>query len=135
MSTCSDIRFEVPTALLFWNLMPCSSVQVHRRFREKCCLDLQGQRVTQERHQQEADDPRAENQSLADLILGLRPDTEDGGRTFSRTSVGVYQTARRYISKASILHFRTSMYNSEPWPENTVAVKKNKRRFLLIYTA
>jgi hypothetical protein len=52
-------RFEVPKAMTmkstaFCNIMPCSPLEVHRRFGGTYCLHIQGQRVSQARKQQEA---------------------------------------------------------------------------------
>jgi hypothetical protein len=53
------LGFEVITAVVmkspvFWNIRPCSSLKVNRRFGGKCCLHLQDLRINQERNQHES---------------------------------------------------------------------------------
>jgi hypothetical protein len=47
LNTCMSVRFQVLTAAskkmaVFWVVVPCSLVEVYRRFRGACCLHRQG---------------------------------------------------------------------------------------------
>jgi hypothetical protein len=83
-------RSEVLTAVtmentVFWVLMPCSLVNVHKRFRGTCCPHLQGTRVVSKRWYVFT--------SLWDLILLVWVvNHEDGSSSSSATSVNIYQT-------------------------------------------
>lgn len=39
------MKFEVLTAVILWAVMPCSLVEVYRRFKETCCFHRQDGRV------------------------------------------------------------------------------------------
>lgn len=108
-----NLRFS--QRLLFWNATPCCPAQVHRRFRETCCLDLQGRRVTQARNQQDADGPVAANQSNADIFSGLLCDTEYGAAS----------SPERRWAYAS-LHGVASQYTGRT--VNTVAERTRKQK-------
>jgi hypothetical protein len=78
------VGFEVITAVgtkmaVFWVVAPCSLVQIHQRFRGPCCLHHQG------------------HEPLIALMM-------EAARS-SETLVNICQTARRYNSEDSHLHY------------------------------
>jgi hypothetical protein len=53
------VGFEVLTAVvmkspIFWDITPCSPLQLNRRFEGTCRLHLQGRKISQGRNQYEA---------------------------------------------------------------------------------
>jgi hypothetical protein len=57
--------------------MPCSPLKFNWRFRETCCLHLQGRKVSQARNQREAS-----SKLHAGLLLGLFFDPDEGSNMF-----------------------------------------------------
>jgi hypothetical protein len=73
------VGFEVLTAVVvkssvFWDITLCSPLQVNQRFGGTCFLFLQGERISQARHQCEV----GGKQTFHDLFYNLK----DGGNIF-----------------------------------------------------
>jgi hypothetical protein len=90
-SNCHCVGFEVPAAVVmkrsvFWDITPRSPLYVNRCFGGTCRLHLQGQRISQPRHQREVC-----YLLLLCYILCLFSDPEDGGDMFLR-NVGLHST-------------------------------------------
>jgi hypothetical protein len=72
-----SLGFEVLTAVVmknsvFWDIVPCSLLKVNWRFGGTCCLQLQGQIISQARNQQSS----AQCLLHAGFLLGLFVDLE-----------------------------------------------------------
>jgi hypothetical protein len=67
---------EVLTAMVmkspsFWVTIPCSPLKINRCFRRICRLHLQGRRISQARHQHEADSKKTSAWNLILLVSSL----------------------------------------------------------------
>jgi hypothetical protein len=89
----------------FWNVVPCSPVEIDRRFGGTYCLHLKDQRVSQTRSKHQV----GRYSTLLYVILsacffrGLLYSPEDGGSMFLQNVGELYRTTLRSIPEDSTL--------------------------------
>jgi hypothetical protein len=72
---------------VFWDITPCSPLQVYRRFEETCRLHIRGRRMSHSRNQHETGDKQSNR--LAEI-----PDYVGNGRKIERASVYTFLFGR-----------------------------------------
>jgi hypothetical protein len=106
------ITAVVMTIFVFWNIAPCSSVNVSWCFRGSCRLHLQGRRVNQARNQHEI-----AYFMLVCLLLGLPSIENMEAKCSSESSVDFQRTIRRYIPEDRTLHGAGSFSVLDPFAQ------------------
>lgn len=94
-----DLRFR---QLWVWAVMPCSSVLIHRRFRETNCLLLQGRTVIQTNNKPEANTKEIYvPSSLLITCFAYTSTLNTEAVSYTETSVNLYKTTRYLIQEYS----------------------------------
>jgi hypothetical protein len=83
------------TSSIFWDITPCSPLNVNRRFGGKSCLHLQDRRINRARNRHEAG---------SKFFLAYSSTFKMDAICSSETSVDFQRTTRRYIPEDGTLH-------------------------------
>jgi hypothetical protein len=114
---------------VFWDVTPCSTVQVYWRFGGTYCLHLQRRRVSQ-----------PSKQTAATCLFGLLADPQTEAVRFSEMLTKFYQTGRRNITEDRlfiIIPLRTAYRTFFEWHLIICSVKptavRARRRLVRIF--
>jgi hypothetical protein len=95
----THVKFKAKSkSAIFWDIRPCSSVEIHTSFGETYCRHLQARRLSQRGNQHDAS---RKSLLIPGFFLGLFFDPEYGGSTFLRNGG---ELLLNYMPEDSFLH-------------------------------